>query len=508
MDMIISGNGEEMMGEMVFRYKTFSGPIGCFCVLLVLLLAPVFVACTTLESAQDPSLVCDVPAAEEDSSRLSVFFNLKNSDVPHYSLQIDAVEIFNGEFWRPISLQTKEIDTEKLGRMQVSLGNAEFPAGDFQKLRLVLAPEAKFISNGNVSAINLTELESEISFSGPFNLQKNESDSLFLSWDVEASIVGKQLGPLALSLTTSRESLPVTSNQLYLACPDINTVYVVREDRKWVDNSFFVGGRPTYVAVDSDARRIFVLCQEDGDIKVFDLLTKSLTDVIDLPMTFRPIFMTASSDLRNGYVIDDLGHLSVVDLQAGTVIARKKVGQRPKYVAYLPETRTLAVSSSMDSLVYLLDGQKLDVLAQIVVNRGPAGILSKDGFLYIAEEQSNSVTIYDLTIHRKVKSVFVGFSPTRLAGLDDNIYVANTGSGTVSILRTQQNRVIKELALGDQVYEMAASEKEQVVYVGKNNKDDCGGSVSILDLTSNEVIGEIEIGARPLGMAVAGNDTL
>ena len=104
--------------------------------------------------------------------------------------------------------------------------------------------------------------------------------------------------------------------------------------------------------------------------------------------------------------------------------------------------------------------------------------------------------------------LFVGSAPRRITGLGSNIYIANSESGSVSLLRTQSNRVTKEILLGNEVYELVASEKEQVVYIGKNDDEDCGGSISVLDSTYNRVIAEIELGARPLGIAVAGNGSL
>ncbi|MCK4838725.1 MAG: hypothetical protein KAS94_07955 [Desulfobulbaceae bacterium] len=440
----------------------------------------------------------------ENASRVSFFLNLKRAEALHLNLKINAVEIFNGVLWVPVSLDTKTIDTKKIGRQQVWLGRIELSPGNYEKVRLTFAPEATITSRGKASKLTLEQHVAEVPFPGVFNLQNETSESIFLAWDVEGSFNGRNLGPLAITLSTAGLS-PKTANQVYVACPDINTIYVVREDKKWVSNAFFVGGRPTYILVDGLRQRIFVLCQEDGDIKVFDLVTNSLIDIISLPMIFRPTFMSASADLSNAYVIDDLGYLSVVDLRAGNVLARKRIGQRPTYVAHLPKTKTVAVSSSMDSTIYLLDEESLETRDKIVVNSSPAGIFKNNEFLYVAEEQSNSLMIFDCNLRTKVKSLFVGYGPRRIAGLNSNIYVANSGSGSVSLLRTLTNRVAKEIPLGNEVYEMVASEKEQVVYVGKKDNKDCGGSLSVLDITSNRVIAEIELGARPQGIAVAGN---
>jgi YVTN family beta-propeller protein len=445
-----------------------------------------------------------VPAAELNTGRLAFFLNLKQSEVPHLKLQVTAVEIFNGELWLPLSFATKDIDTKKIGRRQVSLGHVALAPGNYESVRMTFSSVASIVSQDKETSLSLGNLSAVIPFAVPLKLQNETSEAIFLAWDVEAPTNGGNLGPLAISATTSHLS-PITANHVYVACPDLNTIYVVREDKKWVDNSFFVAGRPTYLFVDGIMQRIFVLCQEDGDIKVFDLLNNSLVDIISLPMTFRPIFMSPSTDLTKAYVVDDLGSLSAIDLRSGRVSARTRIGQRPTYVIHLDESKTVALSSSKDNRVYLLDDETLETKDIITVDGSPAGIFQKDGFIYIAEEQANSITVYDYNLRSTVRSMFVGSAPRRLTALADKIYVANSDSGSVSLLTTRNSRVVREIVVGYKVYEMAASEKDKVVYIGKNDKEDCGGSVSIVDLTSNNVIGEIEIGARPWGIAVAGN---
>jgi DNA-binding beta-propeller fold protein YncE len=192
----------------------------------------------------------------------------------------------------------------------------------------------------------------------------------------------------------------------------------------------------------------------------------------------------------------------VVDLQTGALLVREKIGHRPNYVAYFPETATIAVASSMDSRVYLLDGETLAVKEQIVIAGSPTGILQNNDFVYIAEELTNSITVFDVSLHSIVKSLLVGYAPRRLADLGNNIYVANSMGGSVSLVMTQNNIVSREIQLGNSIFEMAVSPSEQLLYIGQKAGDDCGGRISILDVTSNKVVGTVEIGGIPLGIVV------
>jgi YVTN family beta-propeller protein len=489
--------------RMLYFFRLFNIRFGLlaspFLLLVSLFLLAGLAACLPGKSVFKPDAVCAVRAGIDDTSRISVFLNLKNPEGPHLNLSIVAVEILRAGEWLPVALETKVIDTERLAGWQVLLGQSALPPGRYDKIRLRFAPQGKLTAATGSSDLLLTALEVELSFASPLDLQDQASESVFLSWDVEASLSATNLGPFAIDLTTEQPT-PITANHIYVTCPDINTVYVVRADKKWVSKTFYVAGRPTYIAIDDVRQKLYVLCEEDGDIKVFDLVTNALFDVVPLPMTFRPRFMAVDDDLAKAFVLDDLGKLSVVDLQTGTIVGRVKIGHRPDYVAYLPAT--VAVSSSMDSTVYLLDSETLAVKEQIVVNGSPTGILQNGDFIYIAEELTNTITVFDAGLRSKAKSLFVGYGPRRLAVLGNNLYVANSAGGSVSLVRTQNNSVSREIPLGKQVYEMAVSPSEQLLYIGQNATDECGGRVGILDVTSNNLIGAVEIGARPLGIVV------
>lgn len=458
--------------------------------------------CLAVKKVSDQNLVCVVPSGAENISLISFFLNLRRADGPHLNLEINAIEISSRGMWLPITLGTKVIDTKKIGAGQVALGQTTLEPGIYEKIRLTLSPDASITVADKRVDLPLAELRMEIPFSAPFNLGNEASETFLLNWDVEASLDGAaSLKPLVIDLRAVRVS-PITANRIYVACPDINTIYSVRADKRWVDRSFYVPGRPTYIAMDDARQRLYVLCREDADIKVIDLVTSVITDVINLPMTFEPVFMRLDDASSHAFIIDDHGVVSKVDLQSGNIVARKETGRKTSYIEHLPVSRSVAVSSGRDNRVYLLDDDTLEVKGEIAISGKPAGLLAKDDYLYIAEEQADMVTIYDTRQRAKLKSLFAGHGPRRLIDQDNNIYAANAGGGTLSLLRTTNLRVVKEIPMGNEIYEMASSEKEQLVYIGKKIREDCGGTLSVLDVTSNSIIDEIEIGSRPLGIVV------
>lgn len=470
------------------------------------LLAPAFFllcssGCFPLSEAPDPELVCVVPSGLEEAGRMSFFLNLKDPDSPRLRLEISRIEVSRAGVWLPVDLGSKVIDTEKIGGGQIFLGQSAFTPATYDKLRLSFSPEAVIGPGDREARLLLAQPTAEIAFAEPHDLSGDSSDSLFLTWDVAASLNGNLLQKMAVVLEAARPS-PVTANHIYAASPDLNTIYAVRTDKRWVDRSYHVSGRPTYIAIDDVRQKLFILCRDEAVIKVIDLVTNHLADVISLPSTFKPNYMEVSDDLSHAFVADEFGNLSKLDLRTGNLLATARIGRQPNYIEYIAETRTVAVSSARDNRIYLVDEDSFTVKDQITVSGNPAGLLKKGDFLYITENRSNTLTIYDINLRRKLKSLFVGYAPRRIIDLGNNIYVANSASGSLSLLRTQNQRVTREIHLGNEVYEMAASEKDQLVYIGKSVKEDCGGSISVLDVVTDKIIDEIEIGSKTMGMVI------
>src|SRR3954454_7938924 len=69
--------------------------------------------------------------------------------------------------------------------------------------------------------------------------------------------------------------------------------------------------------------------------------------------------------------------------------------------------------------------------------------------IYVTNQLDNTASVIDGATHRVVATVRVGVSPAQMAVSPDrrSIYIANTGSNTVSVLKTDNNTVAKTIAL-------------------------------------------------------------
>ncbi len=433
---------------------------------------------------------------DNKGARLSVFLNLKEHSGPGIRLRISAVEILAGGQWMPLISEPLEIDASEIKGKQILLSSKSLPPQSYNSLRIKIE-KATIHRQEKVVFLALQKPELLVPISPAINLERDDSQSLFITWDVAASI--HEIAIIDPVMAAEPQSSLLISDLAYVACPDIDTVYIIRTDRNWICGSLGIPGRPTYLAIVPSRNRLYVLATDKASIKVVELSTNRLVDSIQIPLASNPNFMTLSSDGLRAYILDGRSnHLVRMDLQSGTVAERVRLNYRPAYAAYLEDYQRLAVSSELSQAVYLLNPETLATMDDIPVSNSPQGLLLCKKLLYIAESASNAVSVYDLDARQIKARINVGISPRRLLLSRDQIYLSNYGGGSVSILLPGQLSVMREIPVGKAPLEMAISSGRRWLYVGNQKSRD----LTVIDLTSNRVSGQIALGAVPLGLAV------
>lgn len=182
--------------------------------------------------------------------------------------------------------------------------------------------------------------------------------------------------------------------------------------------------------------------------------------------------------------------VSVVRLSTGKVVNTIEVGGRPTGISISPGGKRLLVSNNSSGTVSLLNpaggskglGSKL---ATIDVGASPTGtyIVDKDK-AYVALSGSNELAIVDLTAKKKSGQVAVGSSPSAVLGKGSRAYVTNRDSGSVSIINTEDDSVIKTVKVGRRPTAAALSKGGSRLYVVNERSR----SVSVINTSSKKVI--------------------
>ncbi len=184
--------------------------------------------------------------------------------------------------------------------------------------------------------------------------------------------------------------------------------------------------------------------------------------------------------------------LTIIDGTSDSVLVHRRVGAGPSAACWHPTLNRVYVANSAANTVTVIDGLTNGVLATIAVGTEPVAVIPDDVYnqVFVINRGSSSVTVISAAnvafpdefvplgpshavwnpqqekvyvactngnqvgaIHavtRQVETFFVGSQPRGLAWMatPSRLYVANSGSATVSIVNCASNSVIKTLPTG------------------------------------------------------------
>ena len=435
-----------------------------------------------------------------DGGLLSLFLNLRQGRVPDLEMRVRAIEIRSDSgAWLPLARREIILRAGGIGDSRIFVARAALGQGHYSRLRLTLSAAA--LHEGKSSRpLTLQTRVSELAIQDPVFIGRGDSRSLFLSWDVQASLADNGTMRPVLALAPRLKNL--IADVAYVACPDIDTVYMIRTDRNWVYDSLGVAGGPAYLFRSplAAAESLYALTPGDMGVKRIAAAANRVVETYRLSMAGRVTHMALGARGRHAYIVDRRrGNILRLDLRSGIVDRRARLGYGPVYVLYLEKMNLLAVSLSLSQSVVLVDPETLATIRTISTADRPEGLaVWRDSLLYIAEAGSSTVLQYDLERGRAGRRIPVGFSPRRILALDEAIYVADYGSASLSVLRPGQLGIARKITLAGRPLELADVEGRKLIYVGSEEEQ----AIAIVDPVTMKAVGRIPLGTRPAGITV------
>jgi len=182
-------------------------------------------------------------------------------------------------------------------------------------------------------------------------------------------------------------------------------------------------------------------------------------------------------------------------------LARAGVGASPHGIAINLGAKRIYVANHDSDTLSILDSTTYAVIKTVYVGDGPNGVAynSKNGYIYVADRNANKVRVIRASNYTFVKDIWVGSLPDGIAAnnVSNKIYVANYGSGTVSIINGATNTVEKTVTVGSQPANIAIDTGLNKAFVSLH------GSGRIAAISSSGAVTSIDIfSAGPYGIAV------
>jgi YVTN family beta-propeller protein len=126
-------------------------------------------------------------------------------------------------------------------------------------------------------------------------------------------------------------------------------------------------------------------------------------------------------------------------------------------------------------------------------------------YAYVANGGSGTVTVLDVVNVRLDREVQVGQNPVALAASPtrNEVYVVNTGTaagyGSISVIDAEHNAVVATIPVRRQPISIDLDAAGKIAYVANSGSN----SVSVVDLTARRVLAEIGAGQQPVAARIA-----
>jgi len=317
------------------------------------------------------------------------------------------------------------------------------------------------------------------------------------------------------------KDIPVGTHPVYMALYPPNKIFVANSGSDSISvidtitntniKNIPVGGNPDYIAVDERQQKIYV-ANEYGGISVIDAGKNIKTDTIERipPTCFTTCIANATAIGPSGFTMFTVvrNGISVYHTGNESYIKTIETGRGPSYILSDQSANTIYVANSGNDSISVIrvnvNDNSITKVKDIKVGQRPSYIGSyntqqrqwrgESNTIYVANSGSDSISVIDGNNLTKIKDIKVGKHPDYISFniFSNTIYVANSGSNSISVIDGTNNVKLKDIPVGiDPVY--MDTSKTNTIYVANSGSD----SISVIDGVDNKVVAGVEFNINP-----------
>lgn len=297
---------------------------------------------------------------------------------------------------------------------------------------------------------------------------------------------------------------------LYVVHTVPNTVSIFDPELMKLMRTISVGLEPLSVAVSPDARWLAVSHRVGGEerpdiIWIIDREKEEVAGKVEIYLTrYRErgeSYLLFSIDGGKLYAVEGgTGFLDVVRTSDWRLIKKVSLGIHPQNPLLSNDGKRLYVPNLYSKEILIVDTEKDVVVDSLKIDGLPSAIaLSEDEkTLYIADAENHRVIFIDAASRNVIKTVSVGTFPQNIILAEGFLYVLNTYSNSISVIDIETKQNIKTLPGGILPKNMAYDPKNKRLYVVSND-----ASVSVIDTVGKRPLKSIATDITPSGVVFA-----
>jgi YVTN family beta-propeller protein len=316
-------------------------------------------------------------------------------------------------------------------------------AEDLTKLAYVANLDSSNVSVFNISTNTLTKTISNIQ--NPFGVAVSPGGKNVYFTNRFGTNINKldaatgTITPITVGTYPIGVALNPTGTRAYVTNYASNSVSVIDTTTNQNIATVPVGSSPIGVAVSPDGKKVIV-CNDGGNtISIIDTATNIVSSVTVGTGPFGVAFNPSGT---KAYVTNEWSNtVSVIDAATNAVIGSINVGTEPTGVAFTPNGNKAYITNWVSGTISVIDANNNIVLSTLSI--GKAG-------------EDNSKVSSNATKELHATAIPVGSYPEGVAVTPggSNVYVVNEGSGSVSIINTATDTVVKTVSVGTRPYSL------------------------------------------------------
>jgi YVTN family beta-propeller protein len=280
-----------------------------------------------------------------------------------------------------------------------------------------------------------------------------------------------------------------------------------------------VGIQPNAIAIDRATNKIYVANTNSNSVSVIDGDSSNPNVVKSIPVGIQPNAIAINPTTNKIYVANTGSNtVSVIDGKMDYAIIKNiTVGKAPFAISIDEKTKKVYVANRDSNTLSLIDGYSKtnNVLYTIPVGKAPIDIAIDDiatynnpkndkSYIYVANADSETVSMIDGKTNNVIRSIPLEFIPRSIAvdRQSDMLYINSLDLTAGGILEVRDNSVPehpKYVQVGNDPQHLAINPTTNKIYVANTGSD----SVSVIDGKTKNVTNVIEVkGKQPSGIAI------